>query len=145
MIGSIRWNLYIGAAAAVITLLSSFSNNILTTTLLRSLYSFLFLFAIMFAFRWFIGMLIEWNSMKRAGSAEDSAGKGQAIDFTTPADESYSSTSDSKHVSEESQAIETGRQEESGDFSPLDPPKLTTKKESSAEEMAQALRHLSEK
>lgn len=142
MIGSIRWNFYLGAAAGVVTFLSSFSNNILTTSLMRSLYSFLLLFVVMFAFRWFIGMMIEWNKGNLSVPVEDNAGKGQSIDLITPDDESSPNSSMPENGSDEDSLNEI---EEPGDFSPLDPPKLITKKEASAEEMAKALRHLSEK
>src|SRR5690606_36459066 len=136
--------------AAVITFLFSVSNNIFTTTLLRSLYSFLFLFLMMFAFRWFVGLLLAWNktNVSSLHEIEDSSGKGQTIDFITPDDESYSGSNERTPGSEgrsEEVAEEQKDQQDANDFSPLDPPKLTTKQGAPTEEMAKALRHLSEK
>lgn len=145
MTGSMRWNIYIGATGAIITFLASFSSNILTTSLLRSLYSFVLLFIVMFAFRWVLGLLLEWNFSLKTEPGNDSSGKGQTIDLITPDDDSTAGQgSGVEGVSTDSSST-SDEDEGSGQFSPLDPPKLATREKAPAEELAKAVRHLSEK
>ena len=139
MIGTIRWNALIGGLGAAATFISSYSNNILTTTLLRTLYSFVILFALVFVFRWVLGTVIGGSNPLRdhAGPQPEDAIRGQRIDFTTPDEPSgLSGESDSP-------ARDNREQDESG-FSPLNPPKLATRNKVDSEEMVKALRHLSE-
>jgi energy-coupling factor transporter transmembrane protein EcfT len=89
MIGSLRWNFIFGFVGFLMTLWISYSNNVLTTTLLRSLYSFLILFVVMFVFRWLLGTLVGLKDIgHEAPPAEvEDDHLGTALDLTTPDDE----------------------------------------------------------
>lgn len=129
----------IGGLGAVATFLASFSNNILTTTLLRSLYSFVILFALVFVFRWILGILLaEPSSETGQPSTPEEPARGQTIDLTTP-DEPIAKSGDSSPSGRQST-----EQEEDDGFAPLNPPKLATKDQVNSEELVKALRHLSE-
>lgn len=133
MIGTMRWNLTIGLAGTIFTFLFSVGNNPLDTTLLRSFYTFLILFAIGFAIRFLLGA-VGVNSLQARHVAEEQY-IGSKFDMTTPEE------SDSlQHAIKEN--LHTNNEKEQ--FAPLQPPRLVTKKEMPAEEMAQAIRQLSE-
>ncbi|TVY10634.1 hypothetical protein [Paenibacillus cremeus] len=138
MIGTIRWNLIVGAFAFLLTFLLSISNNIWQTTLLRSLYSFIALFILVFFCRWLLGTFAGLNQMQGSSmDTEDEIGKGTAVDASTPDqdDELHQMLRASLDPNSSPQPFE---------FSPLNPPKLSTKKHSDPEELAQALRRMSE-
>ncbi|MGN7383505.1 MULTISPECIES: hypothetical protein [unclassified Paenibacillus] len=139
MIGTIRWNAIIGGLGAAATFISSFSNNILTTTLLRTLYSFVILFALVFVFRWVLGTVMGGTNPERdsADSQPEDSVRGQRIDFTTPDEPSGLSGEPVPSAQDDREQDETG-------FSPLNPPKLATRNKVDSEEMVKALRHLSE-
>lgn len=143
MMGSIRWNFIAGCVGFVSTFLSSITHNLLTTTLLRSLYSAIILFALVFVFRFILGIALAEGGRPDQPASPDSAGssetrKGQHFDFTTPDIDQASLLADSATA-----RTSLERTEEEG-FKPLDPPKLATRKEPDAETMVKALRHLSE-
>lgn len=128
MIGSILWNAVAGLAGAALIFLLSYGHNPLATSGVRALYSFLTLFAVTFAVRWLLATALKNGdgppeaappSPEAAEASEDE--KGQSIDFTTPDDDYVD------------------------DFSPLNPPKLkTVKGPQNPEELAKAIRHMSE-
>lgn len=144
MVGSIRWNFIAGCVGFVTTFLASITSNILTTTLLRSLYSALILFAIVFVLRFILGIALAEGGQPGKPAAPDSAKegaealKGQHFDFTTPDVDQVSNLVDPAS----GQAL-SGQAEETG-FTPLNPPKLKTKKELDSQDLVQAIRHLSE-
>jgi energy-coupling factor transporter transmembrane protein EcfT len=127
MIGSIRWNIALGLIGFILTFFVSISNNIFSTTILHSLYSGLILFIVAFIFRWFFGTLfMESPSEKHIGSQ---------LNLITP-DET-----------DEIHQLMRGDQEidrEPSEFTPLNPPKLVSKRNLDPEEMVKAIRHMSE-
>jgi len=133
MIGTMRWNLTIGLAGTIFTFLFSASNNPLETTLLRSFYTFLILFVIGFAIRFLLGA-VGVNSLQSRHVDEEQY-IGSRFDMTTPEE-----PDSLQHAIKEN--IHTNNEKEQ--FAPLQPPRLVTKKEMPAEEMAQAIRQLSE-
>jgi energy-coupling factor transporter transmembrane protein EcfT len=141
MIGTIRWNLVVGFIAFLFTFICSISSNIWLTTILRSLYSFVIVFILMFLFRWILGTIVGLNQFMseepKREDVPDESHKGTALDVTTPDDE------DSIH-----QMLKEGLDQASAVddqfFSPLSPPKLTTKPDYKPEELAKALRQMSE-
>lgn len=138
MIGTIRWNLIIGAITFVLTFLFSFSHNIWLTTFLNSFYAFLAAFLLTFAFRFMLGSFLTLGS-KSEESTEDPAEslndkhKGTRIDAVTPDDDvpnpSFASTNED---------------EEGLSFVPLSPKRLVTKKDIESEQAAGAVRKMSD-
>lgn len=141
MIGTIRWNLIVGAVGFVLTFALSMGSNIWLTTLLRSCYSFATLFVVVFLFRWILGSFGGLIGLQDAGSSAPAAGeepaKGQALDMLTPDDE------EDLHRMLKNQPAPPAA-EEDATFTPLDPPKLTTRTQLQADEMAQAVRRMSQ-
>lgn len=132
MIGNWRWNAIAGAAGALLILLVSFSSNPYSTTMYRIAISFTVFFIVTFAVRWMIGQALapplSGATDERAAEGDDEAGKGRAIDLTTP--------------------------EDSGgdpDFNPLTPPRYATNsapetvEHHDPEMLAKAIRHMSDK
>lgn len=128
MTGSILWNGIAGLSAAALIFLLSYGNNPLSTAVMRALYSFFIVFAVVFAVRWLLGQAASAetdearkheDSFDKNGSGEED--KGRSIDFTTPDNDLPA------------------------DFSPLHPPKLKTVNPLGPQELAKAVRHMSEK
>lgn len=143
MAGSIRWNLIAGGVGFVCTFIASLSSNVITTSLLRGLYSGLILFGIVFVLRFILGLaFVEGgqpeNPADVSSSEESASGKGQHFDYTTPDVDQAELLTDAD--SGDSSSAQEGEQ----GFAPLNPPKLATKKEPDMDELAKALRHLSE-
>ncbi|WP_284639084.1 hypothetical protein [Paenibacillus silviterrae] len=138
MIGSIRINFIVGAVAFFLTFLLSMTSNVWTTTLLRSVYSFIIVFLIVFLCRYVLGTVAGMGHLP-AGAEEqpDEQHKGKAFDAVTPPDED-----EVLHQMLRDQA--SPKDQEESVFTPLNPPKLSTKTNMEPEELAQALRRMSE-
>ncbi|MBP1155983.1 MULTISPECIES: hypothetical protein [unclassified Paenibacillus] len=135
MIGSIRWNFIVGALAFIVTFVLSITNNIWLTTIIRSFYSFAILFVIMFFCRYLLGTFAGFNRLSALDQEEGTEGKGTAVDAVTPDQDE-----------ELRELLKTGRDSKgapAADFAPLNPPKLRVK-DQSPEEMAQAVRQMSD-
>ncbi|WP_409340952.1 hypothetical protein [Paenibacillus sp. MBLB4367] len=140
MIGNYRWNATVGLFGFAMTFLLSLGNNSLPTTLLRSVYSFALLFVAVFAFRWVLGTVAGFSNPAQQGFPHrvDTPGEshtGTKFDMSTPDDDA--------HIHEMLKGNMHPGQDDSS-FSPLKPPKLVTKSNTDSEEMAKALRHMSE-
>ncbi|MEK3722188.1 hypothetical protein [Paenibacillus sp. FSL H8-0034] len=136
MIGTIRWNLLLGAVSFVVTLSTSLINNIWSTALIRSCYSFVLLFLLVFLVRWILGTFAGIDKIIDTDGAEDDS-KGSTLDLTTPDEEE--SLNQMLKGSRDPHASEG----ENG-FAPLNPPKLTSKVNLETGDMVQALRQMSE-
>lgn len=137
MIGSIRWNFFVGALAFIVTFILSMSKNIWLTTVIRSFYSFALLFVLMFLCRFLLGTFAGLNRLSaQEQEAEGAEGKGTAVDAVTPDQDE-----------ELRELLKSGvdpNKTAAADFSPLNPPKLRMKEQPSPEEMAQAVRRMSD-
>lgn len=135
MIGSFRWNLYAGAIGLIGTFLMSFSQNVLSTALLQSFYSFAFLFFFTFLVRWILKILISASGANadRNTSQEErtDAHKGQSVDYSTPADDPLFNR-------------DAPAEDDESAFAPLNPPKLSTKLDQEPEEFVKAIRRMTE-
>ncbi|SFL45816.1 hypothetical protein SAMN03159341_106160 [Paenibacillus sp. 1_12] len=136
MIGTIRWNLLLGAISFVVTLSTSLINNIWSTALIRSCYSFVLLFLLVFLVRWILGSFAGIHKITEIDEAADD-NKGTALDMTTPdEDESLN------------QLLKDSRDSHSHEgengFAPLNPPKLSRKVNMETGDMVQALRQMSD-
>lgn len=141
MIGSIRWNFIIGGIAFLFTFAFSIGNNIWWTTFLRSCYSFAILFILVFFCRWLLGTFAgfnQWNASETEQNDGDSDGmKGAVFDAITPPDQD-----EELHQMLKKRVDAPMLDEEP--FSPLNPPKLSTKFSESPELLAQAVRRMTE-
>lgn len=140
MIGTIRWNFFIGLLSLVITFASSISTNIWMTSLLRSIYSFLIVFILVFLFRWILGTIGGLNQLHtEPGNAPlENESKGTAFDAQTPDDEASIHQMLKDTIDPKAPAMDSG-------FAPLNPPKLSSKTSSMEPgEMAQAVRRMTE-
>jgi hypothetical protein len=136
MIGTIRWNLLVGAISFAITLLASSFNNIWSTTLIRSCYSFVLLFVLVFLFRWVLGTFAGLDKITENDRLTDE-NKGTALDLTTPDDDESLKQMVKGSLDPNSLEAESG-------FAPLTPPKLSSKANVETGDMVQALRQMSE-
>lgn len=136
MIGNWRWNITLAAAGFLLTFLLSTQQNLLTTSLLRSCYSFAIWFVIGYAVRFLLSMLL--SSAKSAASGEQAPAQeqiGSQLDIVIP--------DDAEPVQNKLQQKEDDSDQAAG-FTPLDPPKLVRTSDKDPEQLARAIRHLTE-
>lgn len=139
MMGTIRINFIVAAAAFVLTFVLSIGSNIWLTSLLRSLYSFVIIFLMVFLCRYVLGTVAGLNRMPAMNSQQpDEQHKGTAFDAVTPDEDEV------LHQMLKGSAEPKAADQEDVVFAPLNPPKLTTKGNTEAEQLAQALRRMSE-
>lgn len=142
MIGNIRINVIVASLAGLFTFALSIGNNLLMTTCLRSVYSFLILFVLTFGFRWVLGLMIgaeyaAGGSSRVNASSESSV--GQALDMTTPDEDE-----ETRQLMKANLGNNNNSPSKEMEFSPLNPPKLVTKNNLDPEQLAGALRRMSE-
>ncbi|MFK7695812.1 hypothetical protein [Paenibacillus sp. HJGM_3] len=137
MIGTFRWNLVLGAVGFGFTFLLSVGDNFFITTLWQSVYGFLIMFGVGFAIRFGLGTLAGLKEFQetaaQAASPED--GKGQSVDAVTPVDQDELD----RLLREERSDTDPAKEE----FQLLKPKRLTTLP-AEPDELAQALRRLTE-
>ncbi|OPH61955.1 hypothetical protein BC351_01560 [Paenibacillus ferrarius] len=142
MIGTMRINLIVATVAGLFTFALSIGNNLFLSTCLKSVYSFLILFVLSFGFRWVLGLMIgaEHAAVSTAPSlpAEDSP-VGQSLDLTTPDLDDETRQMMKANLGDNNVSTAADMQ-----FSPLNPPKLVTKNNLDPEQLAGALRRMSE-
>ncbi|GIP21450.1 hypothetical protein [Paenibacillus sp. J22TS3] len=140
MAGKIGFNWLFGAIGFIITFIVSFSNNILVTSVVRSCIAFVVWFVLAFALRWLLGFLTsppaEPELPVMEAEQEEETDRGTVLDMTTP--------DESEELNDLLKQKPDAPSEPSG-FSPLNPPKLVKTSEQDPEELAKALRHLTEK
>ncbi|PZE22429.1 hypothetical protein [Paenibacillus xerothermodurans] len=140
MMGTIRWNLIIGSISFLLTFLISLGNNIWLTTLLRSLYSFLLMFVLVFLFRWVLGTIAglhKLGSVDVPAAETDDDHIGNALDMSTP-DEQEALHAMLKQTNTPNEGAANAG------FKPLTPPKLSSSTTVDTAEMAQAVRRMTE-
>lgn len=139
MIGSIRWNIVFGLITMTFTFLVSVSHNVLLTSLIGSVYSFLIAFLIGFFFRWVLGSVVGMKDIHlddHSNLKDSLMDKGKSLDMTTPDEEEAMHRILKGHL--------TPQKDGDDEFLPLNPPKLVTKDKIDPEDLAKVLRHLSE-
>ena len=141
MIGTIRINLIVASLACMFTFALSISNNLFLSSCIKSGYSFLILFVVTFGFRWVLGLLIgSVSSLEDSSQGDSSSAVGQNLDLSTPdEDEETRQMMKSNHTNNTNDLHLNEVQ-----FSPLNPPKLVTKNNLDPEQLAGALRRMSE-
>jgi hypothetical protein len=90
-VGSLRWNINLGIFAMIVTGISSWGNNLLSTTVIRALIAFVVFFIVTYIFRMFISFLLDMDSHSDPADQsiqENNTGKGTKVDWVTPNDDS---------------------------------------------------------
>jgi predicted PurR-regulated permease PerM len=141
MIGTIRINLIVALLAGIFTFALSIGNNLFLSSCIKAGYSSLILFVVTFGFRWVLGLLIgPVSSLENSLLENSSSVVGQNLDLSTPdEDEETRQLMKSNHTNQTKDAQSNDMQ-----FSPLNPPKLVTKNNLDPEQLAGALRRMSE-
>lgn len=139
MYGNLKFNGLFGGIGFIITFLVSFSNNFITTSLIRSGAAFVIWFLLAFIIRWMLALPGTVPSQKVSDeAASEEEYKGSLVDLTTP-DEMEEMADLLKAADRKAE----GAPQET-EFEPLNPPRLVTAKSRSTEEMVKAVRHLTE-
>ncbi|OCT13923.1 hypothetical protein A8709_19655 [Paenibacillus pectinilyticus] len=141
MIGTIRINVIVASLACIFTFVLSIGNNVFLSTCLKSGYSFLILFVLTFGFRWVLGLLTGSVSLLEASSdVNSSSNVGQKLDLITPDEDAETREMMKSNMPNNQNAALSNEAQ----FSPLNPPKLVTKNNFDPEQLAGALRRMSE-
>jgi len=142
MIGSWKWNVYVGIMAMLTTLLISAMNNEWLTSLFRSSYAFIIVFAAMYVIRFVLGTIAGLNDFTNfdahtmiESSNHSTNQTGSSVNLSTPSDDLL--------VAELLKEQLNADQNVDG-FTPLQPQKLVSKEKLDPEMLAQSLRHMSE-
>jgi hypothetical protein len=142
MIGTIRINFIVAGLAGLFTFGLSIGNNLLLTSCLKCMYSFVILFILTFGFRWVLGLMIgaehAASHSQDANMTPDSS-VGQTLDLTTPEEDEETRELLKANLGNNHAPSSADMQ-----FSPLNPPKLVTKNNLDPEQLAGALRRMSE-
>lgn len=148
MKGTIRVNLIFALIGFVITFLFAVRTNLPVTSLIRGGIGAFVWFLLAFLFRIVLGALEPLPKDKTGGgsltpgAASNQDTRGMALDMVTP-DESDELNDLLKPDADKTRATEE-RTVQINDFQPLNPPKLVSAQDKDPEEMAKALRHLTE-
>ncbi|MCR8845473.1 hypothetical protein NQ117_17465 [Paenibacillus sp. SC116] len=146
MAGSFRWNIVGGIIGFLITTFAASMTNPLSTSIVRGLIGGVIWFGIVFGFRWVAHMLLqgsgEGNHSNQARERTSDTGRGQNIDYTTPDEQDLQAILTSSPVESSSS---TAHSDQAVGFTPMNPPKLVTKPPLNDEQLAQAVRHLTQK
>ncbi|MBP1991313.1 hypothetical protein [Paenibacillus eucommiae] len=142
MVGTLKINWIAASLAGLITFSLSIGNNVFLTTCLRSLYSFIILFILTFGFRFLLGILTTANglNLNEEHLNEAESHLGSQLDLATPDDDDATRQMLKKNLDSPGQSSGA----EDMPFSPLNPPKLVTKNNLDPEQLAGALRRMSE-
>jgi energy-coupling factor transporter transmembrane protein EcfT len=143
MIGTIRINWIVSSLAGIFTFLLSVGNNLFVTTCLRSFYSFVILFILTFGFRFVFGIFAGADFFAPLPTEQAESGEahlGSKFDAATPDDEEATKKMLRENMDPSGQVSDT----DDLPFSPLNPPKLMTKNNLEPEQLAEALRRMSE-
>ncbi|GIO29977.1 MULTISPECIES: hypothetical protein [Paenibacillus] len=135
MKGNLRFNLVFGVFGFVLTLLFSLTNNLFMTSVIRGLVSFAIWFALAFLLRW------AWTVVSTP-PAEAELHDGQRGDQETGTRLDLTTPDESDELNELLKPKSDLPLEKDAGFTPLNPPKLVSKKD--PEELAKAVRHLTE-
>ncbi|MCM3132005.1 hypothetical protein M3629_04370 [Paenibacillus polysaccharolyticus] len=145
MIGNYRINLGAGIVGFVLTFFVAFSSNVLMTSLIRGLIGFAAWYVLAYGLRWGLGILFS-PSVNEAGYASEGTQdlRGSQVDIKLE-DDGQELNDLLKNGQGDSAGVDHPPSETKAPtgFSPLDPPKLVRTKE--PEELAQAVRHLTDK
>ena len=133
MIGKWTWNLYAALAGMVLTFMFSIPNNLVTTSLLRSVYAFICFFALGFVVRFLLGTAAGLRQLEQNGPSDAPNGVGERINLSTPEEGGLPLTA----MSAESDHAEDA-------FKPLVPKPLKSTADIDPEKVTAAVRKMSE-
>lgn len=133
MIGNLLINLLFGLTGFILTFFVTYGNNLLGTSLIRSLFGFVVWFMLAFLLRWVLGSIVKESSPQEEFDVTDEE-LGGKLDISAPSEDEELLNLLKQKPGQDS--------EDSGGFTPLTPPKLVSLKD--PEELAKAVRHLKE-
>ncbi|MUT66378.1 hypothetical protein [Paenibacillus sp. NEAU-GSW1] len=150
MIGTWRWNVGMGLAGSVLTLLFSIGKNPLDVMLIRSVYAFIAFAVLAFILRAAFAFILRPPAIEAVPEGAETAGeKGSTLDLITP-DESEDINNllktqleeGARPVKQQTEVDAKPVEDAESSFRPLNPPQLVTAPTKDPEQLAQAIRHL---
>lgn len=140
MLGTWRWNVGLGIAGPVMTILFSIGHNPLPVIMMRSAYAFAAFFFLGYALR----LALHHIAKSGVPKAEEPSGEetGKRLDLRMPDEtEQLNGLLKSQLVANEG-VSRTGDNDGQDAFRPLTPPKLVSAQNGDPEQLAKAIRHL---
>ena len=141
MAGKMTINWIFGGIGFALTLIVSFSHNVFTTSLIRSCIASVIWFCLAYVIRWVMGLAQADSSPQKLSTdlTPDNDIRGSLVDLTTP-DEGDSIS----ELLKPSEFAQRGEHQGTSVFEPLNPPRLVKTTDRDPEELARAVRHLTE-
>jgi len=142
MLGSVRWNLTIGALGMLLAFLFSLGNNGFVVSSLRGLYAFAAFFMLGYMLRGALHIIVGATQVDESIVQPADPNVGTNVDMTTPAE--------GEDLNELLKAQLDGGNgtgmAENGDtiFKPFEPTRLVSTQNKEPEQLAEAIRHLAE-
>lgn len=137
MKSAFRISLGLALFGFILTLFLSLSNNIFSTSLIRALMSGGLLFLVGIAVQWILRLIAEpGNPLPPIEPPTGRESIGRTLDLSTPDEQD-----ELNRIIRQSETPPTAE----AAFEPLHPPKLTTKTDQKAQDLADALRTMTEK
>ncbi|EXX91268.1 hypothetical protein BG53_11785 [Paenibacillus darwinianus] len=139
MLGSVRWNLASGISGMLLTFLASFGNNGFAVSCLRGLYAFIAFFMLGYLIRVVLRGIVGTAPSEDWPDIQADPSVGGQVDFSTP--------DEGEDLNGLLRAQLDGSDNASGEavgFAPFQPKKLASTQNLDPEELANALRHLSD-
>jgi hypothetical protein len=140
MLGSVRWNLIMGAIGMLLAFIFSLGNNDFIVSILRGLYAFGAFFLLGYMLRGALHIIVGTTSIAEvAEQLPDDPSVGTNVDMTTPVE----GEDLNQLLKSQLEGIPGSAQ---GDhlFKPFEPTRLVPTQNKEPEELAQAIRHLTE-
>ena len=142
MLGSVRWNVTMGALGMLLAFLFSLGNNGFVVSSLRGLYAFAAFFLLGYMLRGALHLIVGATGAAEAAERPEDPNVGTNVDLTTPAE--------GEDLNELLKVQLEGGQgtgaAEGGDtvFKPFEPTRLVSTQNKEPEQLAEAIRHLAE-
>jgi len=131
MLGSVRWNLTMGALGMLLAFMFSLGNNGFVVSSMRGLYAFGAFFLLAYMLRGALHIIVGSSGTAAAPEQQEDPNVGTNVDMTTE-DEDLNQLLKSQ--------LDGG---ESG-FKPFEPTRLVSTQNKEPEQLAEAIRHLAE-
>ncbi len=141
MLGSVRWNLAMGAFGLLLAFIFSLGNNDFVVSILRGVYAFAAFFLLGYLLRGALHIIVGSTTITEQTEQQhpEDPNVGTKVDMTTPAE-----GEDLNELLKSQLEGPLGSSQGGEMFKPFEPTRLVSTQNKEPDELAQAIRHLTE-
>jgi hypothetical protein len=141
MLGSVRWNLTMGAIGLLLAFIFSLGNNDFVVSILRGVYAFAAFFLLGYMLRGALHIIVGSTTIAEQAERlpEEDPNVGSNVDLTTPVE-----GEDLNQLLKSQLEGLPGSSQGGEIFKPFEPTRLVSTQNKEPEELVQAIRHLAE-